>query len=112
MLTDLGLEVHIARSRNEATTFIQSKQRYDFATLDMQLGPDDDFGQEGIYLLDLLKRYQTDTPVVIITRLPYDKRQTAEFFTKGRIKDMLDKPVDQERLRGLVEQHVLRRRRV
>src|SRR5690606_25267667 len=105
LLNELGLAVDIARTRNEATTLIQSN-RYDFITLDMQLGPDDEAGQEGVYLLDLLKRYQTDVPVVMITHIDYDKNQTAEFFTGGRIKDMLDKPFDHDRLRALVAQHV------
>jgi CheY-like chemotaxis protein len=105
LLAEMGLNVHVARTRNEATALIQNN-RYDFVTLDMQLGADDVRGQEGAYLLDLLKRYQSEVPIVMITGLDYDKNQTADFFETGRIKGMLDKPFDHQKLRTLVAAHV------
>jgi CheY-like chemotaxis protein len=106
LLLSTGLDVHIASTRNEASKMIQSDARYAFVTLDMQLGQDDEGGQDGIYLLDQLRRFQGDVPVVIITRLPFDKVRTSEFFANGGIKHMLDKPFKQDVLLGLVQKYV------
>jgi CheY-like chemotaxis protein len=104
LLVDLGMTVHVAGTRNEAISLIRQHQ-YTFITLDMQLGPDDELGQDGVFLLGALKRYQEHVPVVMITSLPFDKNKTREFFTKYGIKDMLDKPFDQEELRSLIKKH-------
>jgi CheY-like chemotaxis protein len=105
LLMDKGLEVHVAGTANEAATNLR-KHNYAFITLDMQLGPDDTHGQGGVSLLSLIKRYQGDVPVVIISSLDWDKNKTAEFFVDGGIKHMLDKPVNPRQLHELVEKYV------
>lgn len=100
-----GFAVHIARTRNEAITYLTS-HRYHLVTLDMRLGPDDERDEQGLYLLDLIQRKQGDVPVIMITHMDYDKRQTSEFFNSGRIKGMLDKPFNHNDLRTLVNKHV------
>ncbi|HEX2908496.1 MAG TPA: TIR domain-containing protein [Phototrophicaceae bacterium] len=104
-LSEWGLDVHTAGTRNEATELIRANV-YDFITLDMMLGPDDEFGHHGIYLLELLKRHQAEVPVVMITSMNWDKNQTAEFFATDGIKHLLDKPIKLQKLRALVEQYV------
>lgn len=108
-LEEMGLDVDVASSRNQATALIRSSN-YQFITLDMQLGPEDIHGEEGVYLLDLLKRYQTGVPIIMITSLDWDKRQTREFFVMYGIKDLLDKPVKKRDLRELVEKYVTGKR--
>ena len=105
LLEDMGLDVHVAGTRNTATSLLRSHE-YDFITLDMQLGPDDVLGQEGVYLLDLLKRYQEGVPVVMITHLDWNRAKVRDFFRKHGIKDMLDKPFDHGELRDLVYEYV------
>ncbi|GEM_PF-1288190 len=108
ILVGEGLEVHTASTRNEATSAICS-HKYDFITLDMQLGPlgpNEVEGQEGIVLLELMKRYQLNVPVIMITSLDWDKNDTREFFVVNGIKDMLDKPIKPESLIRLVNQYI------
>lgn len=105
LLVEKGLEVHVASTTNEALTHLR-KHDYAFITLDMQLGPDDTHGQGGVSLLSLIKRYQGNVPVVVITSLDWDKNQIAEFFVHDGIKHMLDKPVNPRQLYELVEKYV------
>ncbi len=113
ILIEFGLDVHIAKTRNEALNLMRSNE-YDFITLDMQLGPDkelkeEELGQDGIFLLSRLKRYQTDVPVVMITSLKFDEEQDERITSKGQIKKILRKPLDekdQDKLRELVEKFV------
>lgn len=102
---DEGFEVHIAGTRTEAIAYL-TENHYHLVTLDMHLGGDDEYGRAGLYLLDLIQRKQDSVPVIMITRVNYDKRRTSEFFNSGRIKGMLDKPFDNDELRTLVNRHV------
>lgn len=105
-LEEMGLAVHVAGTRNKAAEFIREYE-YDFITLDMMLGADDEFGEGGKFLLEFIHRYQNNVPVVMITSKDWDKRETADFFVKDHIVDMLDKnPLDIRRLRGAVEKHL------
>jgi CheY-like chemotaxis protein len=105
-LEEMGLGVHVAGSRNKAAEYIREYE-YDLITLDMMLGADDELGYGGKFLLELIHRYQNSAPVVMITSKNWDKRETADFFVKDRIVDMLDKnPLDIRRLRGVVEKHL------
>ncbi len=105
LLMEMGLEVHVAKSRNEATAYIQA-HRYDFITLDMNLGPDDENGQQGMYVLGLLERYQTDVPVVMVTNVEFNRDETAEFIASGAVKHVLGKPLIAKKLREQVEKYV------
>ncbi|MCB9454299.1 MAG: TIR domain-containing protein [Anaerolineaceae bacterium] len=105
-LEEMGLLVHMAGTRNQAAEYIREYE-YDLITLDMMLGPDDEFGEGGKFLLEFIHRYQNNVPVVMITSKEWDKRATADFFVKDHIVDMLDKnPLDIRRLRGAVEKHL------
>lgn len=104
-LEEMGFVVHVAGTRNSAADCIREYE-YDFITLDMMLGADDEFGEGGKFLLEFIHRYQNSAPVVMITSKNWDKRETADFFVKDHIVDMLDKPLDIRRLRGLVEKYV------
>lgn len=105
--TDEGFDVHVATTPSEAANYISGNQ-YDLVTLDMHLGPADERDENGRYLLDLLNRKQVEVPIIMITKLDYDKRTTSEFFMTERIKGMLDKPVDINRLRSLVNRYARR----
>lgn len=105
LLVEMGLEVHVAGTRNEAASLIQNNP-YVFIALDMKLGPHDELGQDGVFLLDIIKRYQPTTPIVIVTQLPWQRDRIREFFVKYEIRDLMDKPFDQEELRQLVKKHV------
>jgi len=105
LLVEKGLDVHVAGTINEAVAHLRQYD-YKFITLDMQLGTEDTHGQGGVSLLSLIKRYQHDVPVVIITSLPWDKTRTAEFFVQDGIKHMLDKPVNPRQLYDLIEKYV------
>lgn len=100
-----GFEVHVAGTRTEAIGSL-TENDYHLVTLDMHLGGDDEHGRAGLYLLDLIQRKQGNVPVIMITRVNYDKRRTSEFFNSGRIQGMLDKPFDNDELRTLVNRHV------
>ena len=110
LLEEMGLEVHLAKSRNEATAHIQA-HRYDFITLDMMLGPDDENAQQGMYVLSLLERYQTGVPVVMITSVDFNRDDTAEFIASGAVKHVLGKPLNDKKLRALVDKYVQGARR-
>ncbi|MDX1995301.1 MAG: TIR domain-containing protein [bacterium] len=107
ILSGQGLEVHTASTLNEASVLIR-KHRYELITLDMMLGPDDQkTGQDGMYLLDLLQRYQTSVPVVIITSLKWDGRRTREMLVLKGVKDILEKPIQTEELIRVVQRYVV-----
>jgi CheY-like chemotaxis protein len=107
ILSGQGLEVHTASTLNEASVLIR-KHRYELITLDMMLGPDDQkTGQDGMYLLDLLQRYQTNVPMVIITSLKWDGRRTREMLVLKGVKDILEKPIQTEELIRVVQRYVV-----
>lgn len=109
VLLEANLDVHIAATRNEATAYIR-KHKYAFITLDMMLGPDDIHGQQGIDVLDLLRRYQSDVPVVMITSLKWEQAYVRDFFVEHRIVDLLGKPFKRDELRELVKKYVSKTR--
>jgi CheY-like chemotaxis protein len=100
---EYGVKVDIAHNRSEAAQLLKDVQ-YDLISLDMQLSTEDVNGESGKFLLKLWKRYQPETPLVIISSLPWNKNQTRDFFKRYAVLDVLDKPVDQEILEELVRQ--------
>lgn len=115
VLEESGLAVDTARTRNEAISRIRDRT-YSFITLDMQLGPHDELnqeelGQDGLYMLSRLKRYQPQTPVVIVSSLQWDAENDSRIANREQVKGILRKPLDekaQDRLAELIEKYALR----
>lgn len=108
VLLDLGFDVHVAATRSQVMDFIR-KHKYHFITLDMNLDPtiENEHGQDGILLLNYLKRYQEQVPVVIISGVEWNPTQMRDFFVKHGVKDVLSKNpvIDTGELQALVLKH-------
>jgi len=108
LMRNMGMVVHVAQSSNEAITMIHNNvDMYALVTLDMQLGPNEQFGQGGVFLLKYLKRYQEDAVVIIITQLSHwDQFDVSEFFTEDKVNGMFQKPIDEAELQRFIRKHI------
>lgn len=96
---EFDTEVEVFGTRIDAIPQVKSGQ-YDLILLDMQLSPQDISGESGLLLLDLWREYQPQIPLIIVSRLPWDKNQTRNFFKEFAVRDVLDKPINANILRN------------
>ncbi len=90
VLESMSLETIIAPDAQTAFQLIRS-QHFDLITLDMQLDDLDVEGKRGVMLLDQLRIYQRDTPVIIITGLDWKPSDVRDFFKEFGAFDFLPK---------------------
>ncbi|SRR5258708_3749301 len=72
-----GFQVTTAENRDEALRFAD-KGSFDLAILDVDLG-----GENGLELLEVLKRTQPKLPIIMFTSLGYDPALLEESLRKG-----------------------------
>ncbi|MBK9748325.1 MAG: TIR domain-containing protein [Chloroflexi bacterium] len=102
VLRKFGLETTIAADFETALDAIRN-DCYRLVTLDMQLDIMDTGGQHGMLLLDELRTYQPDIPVIIISALDWTGRQVRDFLREQNAFDYLPKPFKADDLRDIVE---------
>jgi PAS domain S-box-containing protein len=90
MLAGEGRAVHLAHCFADAASLLQA-QRFDALLVDIFLGQDD-----GIALLEMSRRVQPDTPVILITGKP--TVETASAAVRLNAYDYLSKPISKDRL--------------
>lgn len=102
VLQKFDLSITIAHDFETALENIRSGA-FDLVTLDMQLDAMDTGGQHGILLLDELRTYQKDVPIIIISALNWTGRQVRDFLREYQAFDYLPKPFKSDELHSLVE---------
>jgi YesN/AraC family two-component response regulator len=91
-----------ARSGAEALGILREPHEIDLVILDVMLP-----GQRGTDVLREIKRMEPDLGVIMLTG--YGSKEIAIAALKGNADDFLEKPVDIEKARGVVERLVLAR---
>ncbi len=91
-----------ARSGAEALGILRKPHEIDLVILDVMLP-----GQRGTDVLKEVKRMEPDLGVIILTG--YGSKEVAIAALKGNADDFLEKPVDIDKARGVVERLVLAR---
>lgn len=95
ILTDLGYEVDVAYSGEKALTLVRERE-YDVALLDLRMP-----GMDGVELYRRIKSLRAGTVAIIVSA--YASSETARAALDAGAWQVLSKPVDFEKLFGLID---------
>jgi CheY-like chemotaxis protein len=102
VLKAMGITITVAQDLDSALICIRD-EKFDAITLDMQLDVMDAEGQHGILLLNQIRSYQRNVPVIIISALDWTGSEVRKFLRKHGAFDYLKKPFYPDELTSIIK---------